>query len=423
MDDTDSPEGGCTTYMPFHILEKYHEFNLIGLPALVRLNPNIPYKTRGNGAVCVRLGKGKGRARVVGMHNDREIRAYPAMEEEVHLSPAEVLDTVLDLLEERSRMEDENTNPGAVVSTAPIEREHYLMCAREMVSKYDADKALNSLPPYHLAWGGLKNGRGVVGASGALSWCSTAPPQVLFPFDDGPAPVEPPTGFDSTYEVLAYRERSGWGSTRSVDPASALDVDARFPGTFSNFDEVTGKPLITPHTPCPILFGVRGDDAAELMEAKDVVKAGEPCRSWLLYATNQATDDHIRPRALTDVRTYESVAVEGLVCTDPVTVEGGHVIFSLGESIESCKDEEKGGGGQNTPSDAKKAPKVGRTIDCAAYEPTKGFRDIARQLAPGDRILVYGGVRVEPLTVNIEKMKVLEVAQQVRKVGNPKCPG
>ncbi|MEM0501968.1 MAG: DNA-binding protein, partial [Thermoplasmata archaeon] len=47
VDDTDSSEGMCTTYLAPQILLKLN-LDLIGFPRLVRLNPNIPWKTRGN---------------------------------------------------------------------------------------------------------------------------------------------------------------------------------------------------------------------------------------------------------------------------------------------------------------------------------------------------------------------------------------
>jgi tRNA(Ile2)-agmatinylcytidine synthase len=61
IDDTDSRKGMCTTYLALELVKEFqNELDLIGYPRLVRLNPNIPWKTRGNGAVCVRLGTGKG---------------------------------------------------------------------------------------------------------------------------------------------------------------------------------------------------------------------------------------------------------------------------------------------------------------------------------------------------------------------------
>jgi len=47
IDDTDSLKGGCTTYVATELVDKL-KYDLIGFPRLVRLNPNIPWKTRGN---------------------------------------------------------------------------------------------------------------------------------------------------------------------------------------------------------------------------------------------------------------------------------------------------------------------------------------------------------------------------------------
>ncbi len=55
VDDTDSRDEMCTTYIGLKIAASTKK-QILGYPRLVRLNPNIPYKTRGNGAVCMNLG-------------------------------------------------------------------------------------------------------------------------------------------------------------------------------------------------------------------------------------------------------------------------------------------------------------------------------------------------------------------------------
>ncbi len=58
FDDTDSVNGRCTTHLAYllaDILIKKFKVNFIDFPLLIRLNPNIPLKTRGNGAVCLRI--------------------------------------------------------------------------------------------------------------------------------------------------------------------------------------------------------------------------------------------------------------------------------------------------------------------------------------------------------------------------------
>src|ERR687886_125338 len=67
LDDTDSLLGRCTTHMAFKItnyLLKKADIQLLDYPLLIRLNPNIPWKTRGNGAICLRV-KAKNHADII----------------------------------------------------------------------------------------------------------------------------------------------------------------------------------------------------------------------------------------------------------------------------------------------------------------------------------------------------------------------
>ena len=47
IDDTDSLDGGCTTWLITEIISELSDLDLIAPPRLVRLNPNVPWKTRG----------------------------------------------------------------------------------------------------------------------------------------------------------------------------------------------------------------------------------------------------------------------------------------------------------------------------------------------------------------------------------------
>jgi len=78
IDDTDSKEGGCTTYICYTIVRKLIEngIDIIGYPRLVRLNPNIPWKTRGNGAVAIRAGRGNGREILIGEFEGKKLFAF-----------------------------------------------------------------------------------------------------------------------------------------------------------------------------------------------------------------------------------------------------------------------------------------------------------------------------------------------------------
>jgi len=76
VDDTDSMKGNCTTFLATEIIREFDDMGLIGNPRLVRLNPATPWKTRGNGSLVMRFGKGIGKKRLIGMIGDREVYCY-----------------------------------------------------------------------------------------------------------------------------------------------------------------------------------------------------------------------------------------------------------------------------------------------------------------------------------------------------------
>ena len=69
IDDTDSPKGMCTTFLAYKIINRLKKENVdfLDFPNLVRFNPNIPWKTRGNGAVGIKISTS----------NPKKIKKYP----------------------------------------------------------------------------------------------------------------------------------------------------------------------------------------------------------------------------------------------------------------------------------------------------------------------------------------------------------
>jgi tRNA(Ile2)-agmatinylcytidine synthase len=82
------------------------------------------------------------------------------------------------------------------------------------------------------------------------------------------------------------------------------------------------------------------------------------------------------------------------VSSTPVTVPGGHVIVKLHDGAE---------------------------VDAAFYEQSRGMRDAARGLLPGDEVVAYGSVRSTPRSLNVEKLRVVRLQPHRRKVANPLC--
>jgi tRNA(Ile2)-agmatinylcytidine synthase len=365
FDDTDSLESMCTTFLATEVIKALRGYDLIGLPRLVRLNPAVPWKTRGNGALCIRFGVGKGECRMIGELDGAPIYSYERIYEEADREI--VLRTTEAVVGKWSRT-GEGASPGLVVSLRKPSQRLYWEAVRGIVEKAGTMDELRRIGAEHVGWEG---GRGLIGASAAMAW----------------------RPHDSTYEIITYRQPERWGTPRQLDDASVRDMDLNFPSTFNNFDHRTARRAISPHTPCPVLFGVRGDDAKELTSAVFSLRSEPPAR-WLMFLTNQGTDDHlIRSEPKLPDRSYDFTAT---VAGAPATVPGGHVIVP----VQTAQ---------------------GR-LDCAAYEPTKEFREVVRALRPGDRVRLFGELRAEPRTLNIEKIQIISIAPETRKVSNPRCP-
>ncbi len=355
IDDTDSVDGMCTTYLTAILIDKLKGLGDIrGLPHLIRLNPNIKYKTRGNAALAV------------------EIDTYPDSEEQI-------VNTAISLVEDMADMDCENTNPGIVFlidqgRNDPGFRqdlESFMWQAmRDVLAVEDARSLIGK---YGIKHKEFKNGRGLIGA---LAACGSV-------LCDLP---------DHTYELIAYRQPGNFGTPREIDRESVFRADREtYPGTWDTVDISNNTIVFAPHSPDPILFGIRGDDVQSIEKAFGII-GSEPAGLTLLYRTNQGTDFHLLDAQICDVLEERSYKLTGTVVDRPVTIRGGHMFFTL-----------KGSG----------------SIRCAAFEPTKGFRNIIKELIPGDKVRVYGGIADG--TLNVEKIEILELAAY-EKTSNPVCP-
>ncbi len=356
IDDTDSLEGGCTTYVVVELIKEM-PYDLIGFPRLVRLNPNIPWKTRGNGAVALRVGIGKGEKFEIGRINNKKIYCYSSIKKDVN--PKEIFKIVKKVLIENSM---EEADPSFVISKKKLPYWIYKKGVRGILKREEVENELRNAIYYY-----YKKGRGILGASAAIAWKPK----------------------DRTYELITYTYEKKW-----IDKESVIKMDKICKSTFNNYDYENDYIAIFPKANSPVFFGIRGDDWVELKKAMKLIKSS-PYNKWIIFETNQATDEHLqRKKKIKDIRPYESVIVKGVVKKEPRNIKGGHVIFSIYD---------------------------GNEIDCAAYEPTKQFRNIIRQLKQGDKVIVYGGVRKKPFTINLEKIEIKKLIDVYEKIENPIC--
>ncbi|MEM2263249.1 MAG: tRNA(Ile)(2)-agmatinylcytidine synthase [Candidatus Bathyarchaeia archaeon] len=358
FDDTDSPRKGCTTYIAALLVEKLEKLGAIftDYPNLIRLNPNVPWKTRGNGALCLRI------------RCDEDIID-------------EIKETVLTLVEENSDLTFKGTDPGVVfLERARVPREIQLFAKKAITGIVDLKTALKLLKRFKAEAVGFKSGRGIIGALAAVG-------ETLRD--------------DHTFEIIAYRTPENYGTERRIDKNSVIEMDrATAPCTFNNVDPETGRILITPRGPDPILFGIRGESPEAVKKAFEMVRPIEPVERWVIFRTNHGTDAHLtRIKELSQLKPYHPVIARGVVVADPRIIPRRHVIFTIGD--QSAR------------------------VDCAAYAPTGMLRKVASKLIVGDHVEVYGGVRPpskgHPMTINLEKMRILKLAPKVV-YRNPLCP-
>lgn len=361
VDDTDSLRGMCTTFLATEFVREItRDLDLIGYPRLVRLNPNIPWKTRGNGAVAMAVGAGSGSPFRVGQMDGHPVEAYPRGS--FKGDSRKVLDRLVPLVERWADLESPGTDPGLVVLSAKPGPALYWKAVRGIVPRSEAESAIRGLGLVR-TW---KSGRGMIGASAACAWQPR----------------------DRTWEILAYRERRRWGTPREVSSASVVRMDREFRSTFNNYDYENEHVVIAPSSPCPVLLGIRGGRPSDLPLALGAISA-EPEERWLIFESNQGTDDHVLPHATAVPRS--AGRFRDYVTTAPRTIVGGHVVFGLG------------------------------SMEVTAYEPSKQFRSVARALVPGDYLEVIGSLRDTPRTVNLEKLRVIRLHGAQMKVSNPMC--
>jgi len=371
LDDTDSLQGGCTTHLAVRIIEQLvlrSDLDLIGWPRLVRLNPNVPWKTRGNGGVALTLGKGTGRPMRLGEVDGKPLQAYPGGVQG-HLDASNLLKQVEPIVEKWAHGQAENTDPGLVIVESPLPPRLYWQRVRGVVDRQQNASWLAERNLHHRGWG---NGRGLVGAVGALAW---------------------PAGWVS-YELLAYREEARWGTARELAAKGEERLEFE-PGTFDSCNPYTGKVVVAPRGPDPVLFGLRGLFPPLLVKAMEGL-ADEPVESWLLWATNQGSDDHIQTGEADQVGPCGGYRIRGRVAKRPQKDRGGHLFFKI-----------KDGTG---------------TLDCAAFEPGKPLPAQLELLSEGDEVEVCGGTHDEPLTLAVEKLRFIYSSSKGRKVANPRCP-
>jgi tRNA(Ile2)-agmatinylcytidine synthase len=284
IDDTDSPKGMCTTFLSYKIVKFLENQNIefIDYPSLIRFNPNIPWKTRGNGAVHL----------TIKTKNPKKIK------NKITRFVANYSDT------------KNGANPGLVFyqnESIPESFHKFSNLALwKLISRKKAKQFVseNEIDSFYLG-----NGQGLVGAIGAIGYKFT----------------------DHTFELLSYRKKSQIGKKRIINKDSVRNMQsATFPDTFNSYDNERNRVLITPHGPDPVFYGIRGETAKSVITASAMVSADEKLDGYMVFKSNQGTGDHLKNELQTDdMKPFTSGFLVGQVYNKPVTEKGGHVFFSV----------------------------------------------------------------------------------------------
>lgn len=348
IDDTDSPEGMCTTYLAAYIIRKLkeHGIDIVDYPRLIRLNPFARFKTRGNGGVSFKI-----------INDDKAQMAKKI---------------VLDEVSKLSMFDCDNTNPGVIFYDGEITKEMQDYAFKAIYSFITIGEAEEFGKSVGCEIHKFKKGRGIIGSIAAIS-----------------LPLE-----DYTYELLAYRIPENYGTKRQIDYDSVIKMDKEtFPDTFENVDYSENYIAIEPKTPCPVLYGIRSNNASSLNRAREIVKVFEPIEDYCIFLTNQHTDMHIqKAENISQMQQFGCYEITVTVKDTPHVIDGGHMFFTAFDETGE--------------------------IECGAYEPTKNFRKTVSHLREGDVIKLYGGIG-EQHTFNIEKFQVIELNDVEYK--NPVC--
>ena len=281
LDDTDHPEGGCTTYdlnelsrLLIRDIDSAQEIER----RLVRLWPFAERRTRGNAALCLLIS--------------------------INTTDVETLyETLQHWIPEPDNSEiGSASRPAIVVGLGSPPASWYWETVRGYVALDDRLSSIEA-SDYRVI---TRSDRphGAIGASAAIAWPAS----------------------EFTWELVAWRYPNRIGSPRAVDAELIGSMSVKYPGTFANRDPTTGRCLIAPRTPCPVLYGIRGLNESSVIDAHNDLQSYDSIEDSIEYGThrtNQCSDDHL-----------ENTFV-GTVTSEPVIGPGGHVsltVMSMGKS-------------------------------------------------------------------------------------------
>ena len=291
FDDTDSTLSRCTTQLAFKITDHLLKIDakFIDYPLLIRLNPNIPWKTRGNGAVCLRV----------------SVKSHD-----------KIIEYIKQNVEKDSNI-GTGANPGIVFfkgDEVPDSIKEFSRIAMfDILSRQKAEKIAKEHSLEYVTFG---NGQGLVGSLAAIGCLLQQ---------------------DHTFEAIAYRKPEHCGTPRIVDISKVIEYSKNtFPNTFNNYDQNHKRILITPHGPDPVFCGIRGECPDVVVSSLQRLEIEEKLDGYMVFRSNQGTNMHLQNELkLSQIKDYTAGYIQCKISTKPHTIQGGHVLFEIEDSTRA----------------------------------------------------------------------------------------
>lgn len=287
VDDTDSLEGMCTTYLAYRLVRLLTPFcKLVDFPNLIRLNPNIPLKTRGNGAICLRY--------TLSVSNISKVK-----------------NLVLEAVGSLAHLQDPRTNSGVAFFEGevipPLLSDFSSRALSEVLSLHEAKSLASRL---NIEFHGWKKGFGLIGALAAIG--------------------SPLIHSDYTYELIVYRSLNTKG-VRKADYSSVFDAARKVKDQFNNVDFKNKEILIFPRGLDPVLCGIRGENPQAVLSFYEEIKIFEEPEGLMLFRTNQHTGIHLTTRVdIGTLKPFTSALIGGNV-TKPPIYQNKHLFFRISD--------------------------------------------------------------------------------------------
>lgn len=365
FDDIDTVRGGCTTHFAATIIKLFLSkgWELVDYPYLVRLNPDIPWKTRGNAAIAIILTKENGESlNHISNVIEKELKKYISSNEPVM----------------------GNSQPTFLVADynylyiyAEFFHKLYKTALKKNLNVKKIEKELSETyknVDRKIIIKSIFGNRGVIGALASIGF--------IFGHED------------YTFELLAYTKNKN-KDTRYLTELYQFFLKHEDLTTFNNIDIYSRKSIITPHGPDPVLFGLRGNNPLILLHLfhRIIKYFGAAVDSWIIFKTNQGTDAHhmIDNRLSSYSLLYSQYDAIGWKIKKEKILPSGHHIYKVAIIDQISLST--------------------RNFDLSSYRESLKMRDILEKINDKHLFLILGNLRpfykTSETTINLEKNYVI----------------